>query len=135
MLAIENLQVSYGSIAAVNGVDISVAAGEIVAVIGPNGAGKSTLLLTIAGVVKAKAGSVQFDGRAILGEAPEKLAASGLALVNMLGALAGFVSPLYRLWAETHFGAGAGLLAIGLTTAIGALMIALAGQVVGRTAR
>ncbi len=60
-------------------------------------------------------------------------AASGLALVNMLGALAGFVSPLYRLWAETHFGAGAGLLAIGLTTAIGALMIALAGQVVGRT--
>jgi len=62
-------------------------------------------------------------------------AASGLALVNMLGALAGFVSPLYRLWAETHFGAGAGLLAIGLTTAIGALMIALAGQVVGRTAR
>jgi branched-chain amino acid transport system ATP-binding protein len=81
MLAIENLQVNYGSIVALRGVDISVAGGEIVAVIGPNGAGKSTLLLTIAGVVKPKGGGVKFDGRAILGQAPEKLAASGLALV------------------------------------------------------
>jgi branched-chain amino acid transport system ATP-binding protein len=81
MLAIENLQVNYGSIVALRGVDISVATGEIVAVIGPNGAGKSSLLMTIAGVVKPKAGGVKFDGRSILGEAPEKLAASGLALV------------------------------------------------------
>jgi branched-chain amino acid transport system ATP-binding protein len=81
MLSIENLQVSYGSITALRGVDIAVAAGEIVAVIGPNGAGKSTLLLTVAGVVRAKSGRVSFDGRPILGEAPEKLAASGLAVV------------------------------------------------------
>jgi branched-chain amino acid transport system ATP-binding protein len=81
MLTIEKLQVSYGSITALRGVDIAVGAGEIVAVIGPNGAGKSTLLLTLAGVVKAKGGQVTFDGRSILGEAPEKLAASGLALV------------------------------------------------------
>jgi branched-chain amino acid transport system ATP-binding protein len=81
MLSIENLQVNYGSIVALRGVDIAVAKGEIVAVIGPNGAGKSTLLLTIAGVVKAKAGAVKLDGRPILGEAPERLAASGLALV------------------------------------------------------
>jgi branched-chain amino acid transport system ATP-binding protein len=81
MLTIEKLQVSYGSITALRGVDIAVGNGEIVAVIGPNGAGKSTLLLTLAGVVKAKGGTVTFDGRAILGEAPEKLAASGLALV------------------------------------------------------
>ena len=81
MLSIENLQVNYGSITALRGVDVAVAKGEIVAVIGPNGAGKSTLLLTIAGVVKAKAGAVKLDGRPILGEPPEKLAASGLALV------------------------------------------------------
>jgi branched-chain amino acid transport system ATP-binding protein len=81
MLNIEKLEVGYGSIVALRGVDITVTSGEIVAVIGPNGAGKSTLLLTIAGVVKAKAGGVTFDGRRILGEAPEKLAASGLALV------------------------------------------------------
>ena len=56
-------------------------------------------------------------------------AASGLALVNTIGALAGFVAPLYRLWAETQFGAGAGLVAIGLTTALGAVMILAAGRV------
>ncbi|MES1151445.1 MAG: ATP-binding cassette domain-containing protein, partial [Dongia sp.] len=60
MLTIERLQVSYGSITALRGVDIAVGDGEIVAVIGPNGAGKSTLLLTLAGVVKAKGGHVTF---------------------------------------------------------------------------
>ena len=49
--------------------------------------------------------------------------------MNMLGALAGFVAPEFRLWAETQFGAGAGLYAVGLTTALGALMIAFAGRV------
>ncbi len=81
MLKISNLQVSYGSIAALRGVSIEVAAGEIVAVIGPNGAGKSSLLLTLAGVAKAQGGEVRFDGRSILGHAPEKLAAMGRSLV------------------------------------------------------
>ena len=81
MLSIETLHVNYGSIVALRGVDISVGAGEIVAVIGPNGAGKSTLLLTIAGVVKAKGGDVKLSGNSILGAAPERLAASGLSLV------------------------------------------------------
>jgi branched-chain amino acid transport system ATP-binding protein len=81
MLKIDNLQVSYGNITALRGVSIEVAAGEIVAVIGPNGAGKSSLLLTLAGVAKAQGGEVRFDGQPILGHAPEKLAAMGMALV------------------------------------------------------
>jgi len=56
-------------------------------------------------------------------------AASGLALVNTLGALAGFVAPLFRFWAETTFGPGGGLYAISLTTALGAAMILAAGRV------
>ena len=56
-------------------------------------------------------------------------AASGLALVNTLGALAGFVSPQFRLWAETTFGPGGGLYSISLTTALGAVMILAAGRV------
>jgi sugar phosphate permease len=59
-------------------------------------------------------------------------AASGLALVNTLGALAGFVAPLFRLWAETRFGAGAGLCALSLTTALGAGMILAVGRFLGR---
>jgi len=61
-------------------------------------------------------------------------AAPGLALVNVMGALAGSVAPGYRLWADTHFGAGAGLYALGASTLLGAAMIAAAGLVLrGRT--
>ncbi len=63
MLAIEGLEASYGSIAALRGVSIAVEAGETVAVIGPNGAGKSTLLLAIAGVVKPAGGTIRFEGQ------------------------------------------------------------------------
>jgi len=58
-------------------------------------------------------------------------AASGLALVNTLGALAGFVSPLFRLWAENAFGRGGGLYALALTTALGSGMIMAAGRILG----
>ena len=56
-------------------------------------------------------------------------AAPGLALVNVMGALAGSVAPAYRLWADTRFGAGAGLHALGASTLLGAVMIALAAKV------
>jgi MFS family permease len=59
-------------------------------------------------------------------------AASGLALVNTLGASAGFFSPMFRLWAENSFGAGAGLYALSLTTLFGAGMILFTGRMFGR---
>jgi MFS family permease len=59
-------------------------------------------------------------------------AAPGLALVNVMGALAGSVSPAYRLWADNRFGTGAGLYALGVTTVLGAVMIASAAWVLQR---
>jgi MFS family permease len=59
-------------------------------------------------------------------------AAPGLALVNVMGALAGSVAPAYRLWADNRFGAGAGLYALGVTTVLGAVMIAGAATVLQR---
>jgi branched-chain amino acid transport system ATP-binding protein len=61
LLAITDLHVSYGAVHALQGVSVSVAAGEIVTLIGSNGAGKSTLLRCVSGLVRAAAGEIVFD--------------------------------------------------------------------------
>jgi branched-chain amino acid transport system ATP-binding protein len=65
MLAIQNLEAGYGHIAALKGVDVTVAAGEFVAILGPNGAGKSTLMKAIIGVLRQRAGAITFGDRRI----------------------------------------------------------------------
>jgi branched-chain amino acid transport system ATP-binding protein len=62
LLEIVGLHAAYGRIEALKGVDLTVGAGEIVALIGANGAGKSTLLMTICGRPRAAAGTIVFDG-------------------------------------------------------------------------
>ena len=81
MLKIENLQVAYGGIQALRGIDLEVPDGKIVTLIGANGAGKSTTLRTISGLVKAKAGSVTYDGQELLGKPIHQILASGIAQV------------------------------------------------------
>jgi branched-chain amino acid transport system ATP-binding protein len=65
LLTVRGLKTSYGKIAALKGVDIDVADGEIVTLIGANGAGKSTLMMTIFGNPRAREGSIVFDGQDI----------------------------------------------------------------------
>jgi len=67
LLSIENLDVSYGEIAALRDVSVSVGEGEAVALIGANGAGKSTLLKTIIGLLQPRAGSISFADRPLGG--------------------------------------------------------------------
>jgi branched-chain amino acid transport system ATP-binding protein len=81
MLEVEQLVVRYGSIAALQGVSLRVDSGEIVGVVGPNGAGKSTLLLAVAGDVPVASGEVRFEGRSLVGAAPEQIVRLGLSLV------------------------------------------------------
>ena len=79
MLEIRDLFVSYGAIDAINGINLQVAEGSIVAILGANGAGKSTLLRTISGVVKANSGSILLDGKHELrGMYPYKIAELGM---------------------------------------------------------
>ncbi len=80
MLKVEDLQVYYGSIHAIKGISFEVNEGEIVTLIGANGAGKSTTLNTVAGLLKPRGGSVQFDGKSILGVQAHKIVSRGLAL-------------------------------------------------------
>jgi branched-chain amino acid transport system ATP-binding protein len=81
MLEVENLVVSYGALAALQGVSLNVRAGEMVALVGPNGAGKSTLLKTIAGLIVPRAGMIRWRGKRLDSEPPEKIVESGVALV------------------------------------------------------
>src|SRR4051794_36887970 len=62
LLDIKGVQTYYGNIRALNGVDVTVNQGEIVALIGANGAGKSTLMMTIFGTPRARAGTITFAG-------------------------------------------------------------------------
>ncbi|TIN95655.1 MAG: ABC transporter ATP-binding protein [Mesorhizobium sp.] len=62
LLDIKGVQTYYGNIRALNGVDVTVKQGEIVALIGANGAGKSTLMMTIFGAPRARAGTITFAG-------------------------------------------------------------------------
>jgi branched-chain amino acid transport system ATP-binding protein len=81
LLAVSDLHVRYGAVAALRGVSLRVDPGEFVAVVGPNGAGKSSLLLTIAGAVKPQAGTIEFRGAPIAGAALEAIVRRGIALV------------------------------------------------------
>jgi branched-chain amino acid transport system ATP-binding protein len=81
VLRVEGLSVAYGPVAALRRVSLEVREGEIVGVVGPNGAGKSTLLLTVAGLVSAQAGSIEFESRPLAGLAPDAIVRAGVSLV------------------------------------------------------
>ncbi len=81
LLQLQGLEVSYGGIKAVKGIDLSVAKGELVCLIGTNGAGKSTTLKAIAGLLPVAADAVLYDGTPIGGTQAFELVRRGLALV------------------------------------------------------
>lgn len=81
MLEVENLQVAYGSIVALQGLSLRVAKGSIVTLIGANGAGKTTTLRAVSGLLKATSGSITFDGENITNRAPHKIVGMGLSQV------------------------------------------------------
>ncbi len=81
MLKIKDLNVSYGGIKALQGINLEVPEKKIVTLIGANGAGKSTLLRTISGLVKAQSGSILVKGKEILGLPINKICKEGIALV------------------------------------------------------
>ena len=81
MLKIKDLNVSYGGIKALQGINLEVPDGKIVTLIGANGAGKSTLLRTISGLVKAQSGSISVNDKEILGLPINKVCKEGIALV------------------------------------------------------
>ena len=81
MLAIDDLSVSYGGLAALRGVSINVAEGQFVAIVGPNGAGKTTLFKAVSGTVTPVGGRIEFEGRDLLAVPPPERPHLGIAHV------------------------------------------------------
>jgi branched-chain amino acid transport system ATP-binding protein len=81
LLSVKGLEVGYGAIAALHGIDLEVHKGEIVTLIGANGAGKTTTLRTISGLLKPKKGGVFFNGAEITGIKPHIITARGISHV------------------------------------------------------
>jgi branched-chain amino acid transport system ATP-binding protein len=80
MLDVSSLEARYGRIPALRGIDLSIRAGELVALVGANGAGKSTLLRALSGV-QPSTGKVAFDGEDLSAASPEERVARGIVQV------------------------------------------------------
>ncbi len=81
MLEVKGLEVAYGHIEAVQGLDFEVHAGEIRTLVGANGAGKSTTLLALSGLLRPKAGSIRFEGEDLARLKPHQIVERGLVQV------------------------------------------------------
>jgi branched-chain amino acid transport system ATP-binding protein len=81
MLEVRALRAGYGAIEVLRGVDLAVAAGEIVALLGSNGAGKSTLNNNVSGLYRPLAGTIRFDGKDIAGTPSMRIVEAGLIQV------------------------------------------------------
>lgn len=78
LLALDNIVVSFGGVAAVRGVTLRVEEGEIRGLIGPNGAGKTSLINSITGIVRPGGGAIAFEDQEITALAPDVIAARGV---------------------------------------------------------
>lgn len=80
-LKVEALDVGYGRMGVLSGVNFHIHPGEMVALLGRNGAGKTTLLRTVAGLQRARGGSIELDGTAVTGWKAWRVARHGVAMV------------------------------------------------------
>jgi branched-chain amino acid transport system ATP-binding protein len=81
LLAISGLQAGYGQSQVLFGVNLTVAAGEVVSLMGRNGMGKTTTVRSLMGLLPIMAGQIDFDGRPIAGARPFRIAQAGIGLV------------------------------------------------------
>jgi branched-chain amino acid transport system ATP-binding protein len=81
MLKLRNLDAGYGNLTVLRRVSLHVNSGEIVTIVGANGAGKTTLLKTIVGLIRARAGEIDFDGTAATALATDRIVGLGCSLV------------------------------------------------------
>jgi branched-chain amino acid transport system ATP-binding protein len=109
VLEVRKVTKSFGSLVAVNGVDLAVEEGEILGIIGPNGAGKSTLFNIIAGLERPSAGAVHYRGRPITGLGPDAVCRLGIAKTFQIPQLFPRLTVAENVLVAALYGHGAGL--------------------------
>jgi branched-chain amino acid transport system ATP-binding protein len=104
MLEVKRLYTGYGGMDVIHGIDVTVGAGEIVALVGANGAGKSTLVKTVSGLLPVRSGEIWFEGKRIDRTTPTARVLMGIAQVpegrQVFGGLT--VAENLRLGAYVH---------------------------------
>ncbi|HET7466466.1 MAG TPA: ABC transporter ATP-binding protein [Candidatus Dormibacteraeota bacterium] len=81
LLEVNNLKVFYGNIEALKGISIQAEPGQIVAILGGNGAGKTTTLRAISGLLRPRSGTINFDGKNLVGRSAHEIVGLGLSHV------------------------------------------------------
>jgi branched-chain amino acid transport system ATP-binding protein len=81
LLEVRGLRAGYGRVEVLRGIDLRLEQGRVATIIGANGAGKTTTLLSISGILKPTAGTIEFDGSEIGGQAPHEIVSRGLVHV------------------------------------------------------
>ena len=81
LLSVRGMDVAYGAVVAVRGLNLDVGEGEIVALLGANGAGKTSTLRGISGLVRPRTGRIRFAGRRVAGASPSQMVRLGMAHV------------------------------------------------------
>jgi branched-chain amino acid transport system ATP-binding protein len=109
LLETRGVRRTFGSLVALNGVDLRVEAGEIVGIIGPNGAGKSTLFNVIAGVIRPTAGVVTFRDEVVSGLPTHAVCRRGIAKTFQIPQLFANLTGLENALVAALYGGGAGL--------------------------
>lgn len=108
LLETRGLTMRFGGLTAVDHVDMTVGAGEVVSIIGPNGAGKTTFFNCVAGAYAPTSGTVTFDGDDITGLSPAKICRRGLARTYQHVRVFGELSVAENVEVAAAFGRGRG---------------------------
>jgi ribose transport system ATP-binding protein len=97
LMTLRGVRKAFGPVQALSGVDLDIRPGEIHAIVGENGAGKSTLIAIAAGVLKADAGTIVFDGKDVTAPDTHTMRAAGVSVAFQHPALAPDLSVLENL--------------------------------------
>ncbi|PYG57447.1 ABC transporter ATP-binding protein [Rhizobium sp. UGM030330-04] len=104
VLEITDIRKTFGGLKAVDGLGLTIEAGEVVGLLGPNGSGKTTLMNLISGALKPTEGSIRLKGQEIAGRRPDVIARAGVARTFQLVRLLPSLSLLENVAVSAMFG-------------------------------